>query len=71
MKTEILQRFQVLLILFLIYISIIFDEIANTSLIVISPFFIDNLEFIASGSSVKKVAKVLEKVVKIILEWGP
>lgn len=32
--------------------------------------FIDDLGFIASGSSVKEVGKVLEKVAETVLEWG-
>ena len=32
--------------------------------------FIDDLGFIASGSSVKKVVKTLENVAKAVLKWG-
>ena len=32
--------------------------------------FVDDLGFIASGKSVKEIAKTLEKVGKIVLKWG-
>ena len=56
-------------ILFLVYISGVFDEVAKASPSVTSLSFIDDLGFIASGSSVKKVAKAFEKNAKIVLEW--
>lgn len=62
------QRFPVLYIFFLIYISGIFDKVAKTSLLIISLFFINNLRFIAFGSLIKKVAKAFKKIAKIILE---
>lgn len=43
---------------------------AKTSPVISFLPFIDMLGFIASGSSVKEVAKALEKVAKIVLEWG-
>lgn len=33
-------------------------------------FFIDNISFKALSVFIKKIAKVLEKVNKIILQWG-
>ena len=32
--------------------------------------FIDDLGFIASGSSIKEVVKTLENVAEVVLEWG-
>ena len=32
--------------------------------------FVDDLGFIASGASVKEIAKTLEKVSKVVLQWG-
>ena len=32
--------------------------------------FIDDLGFIASGTSIKEISKVLEKVGILIVEWG-
>ena len=55
-------------ILFLIYISGIFNKILETSPLVTSLFFIDDLSFIASGSSVKEVVKTYEKVAQEIIE---
>lgn len=43
---------------------------AKTSPVVSFLPFIDMLGLIASGSSVKEVAKALEKVAKKVLEWG-
>lgn len=67
-KIGILQDSPVLPILFLIYINGVFDKVTEASFFVISLSFIDNLEFIASSSLVKKVVKTLEKVTKTILE---
>ena len=57
-------------ILFLIYISGVFDQVTKTCPLVTSLSFIDDLGFIASGSLVKEVGKALEKVVKTVIEWG-
>lgn len=62
------QRFPVLSIFFLIYISGIFDKVAKTSLLITSLFFINNLGFIAFASLIKNVVKAFEKIAKIILE---
>ena len=37
---------------------------------VTSPSFIDDLGFITSGNSVKKIVRALEKVAKKVIEWG-
>ena len=69
-KTGILQGFPASPILFLIYISGIFNKIAETSLWVTSLLFVDDLAFIASGSSVKEIIGSFEKVAKEVIEWG-
>lgn len=56
-------------ILFLIYISGVFDQGTKMCTLVTSLSFIDYLGFIASGSSVKEVGKALEKVAIIVIEW--
>ena len=53
------------LIFFLIYISGVFNKVSETSRLVTSPSFVDNLGIIASGSSVKET---LEKVAKNVVE---
>ena len=68
-ETRIPQSSLVLPILFLIYISKVFDKVTEASLSVISLSFIDNLRFIASGISVKDAVKTLEKVAKTVSEW--
>lgn len=64
-----MQGLLIFLILFFIYISRIFEQIEKLLLEVISLLFIDNLRFIISKKSVKKIAKSLEKITKIILKW--
>ena len=56
------QGFLILPILFLIYISGIFNKVLETNPGVISLSFNDDLRFIASGSSVKEIVKTFEKV---------
>lgn len=55
-------------ILFMIYTSDIFDKISETSPQVISLSFIDDLRFIAFGSSIKEVIRSFEKVVKELIK---
>ena len=69
-ETGIPQGSPVSPILFLIYISGVFDKISEISPGVTSLSFIDDLGFIASSSSVKEVVKILEKVAEVVLEWG-
>ena len=57
-------------IFFLIYISGIFEKVTKICPLVTFVFFIDDLTFIALGSSVKKMGKTLEKVAKMVIKWG-
>ena len=66
--TGIPQGFPVSPIFFLIYISKVFDKVSEISLEVTFLSFIDDLGFIASGSSVKEVVKILENVAEVVLE---
>ena len=36
---------------------------------VMSPFFVDDLDFIASGSLVKEIIRAFEIVAKEVIEW--
>ena len=54
---------------FLMYISGGFYKVSEINPIVTSLSFVDDLDFIASSSSVKKVVKTLEKVAKEEIEW--
>ena len=69
-QTGIPQGSSVLPILFLIYISGVFNKVSETSPLVTSLSFVDDLGFIASGNSVKEIVKALEKVAKEVIEWG-
>lgn len=68
-EIKILQSSLILSILFLINISKIFNKVAKTSSLVTFLSFINDLGFIAFGSSVKKIIKALEKVAKKVIEW--
>lgn len=57
-------------ILFLIYISEIFEHVKKKVAGMVSLSFVDNLGFIASEISAEEVAKTLYKVSKLVLEWG-
>ena len=66
-ETGILQRSPVSSILFLIYISGVFDIVIENNPAVISLSFVNNLGFIASSSSVKEISQTLEKIVFTVL----
>lgn len=63
METGIPQGSPVSLILFLIYISAVFNKVSKTSSLITSLSFIDDLGFIASSSTIKEKVEVLERVV--------
>lgn len=69
-ETGIVQAFPVLPILFLTYISGVFEKVEKEVSRIVPLLFVDNLGFIAFGMSVKQIAKALEKVSKLVLEWG-
>lgn len=55
-------------ILFLIYISGVFNKVSEKNLLVTFLFFVHDLDFITSGSSVKEIIKGLKKYAKEIIE---
>lgn len=57
-------------ILSLIYISGAFEQVEKELLEIMSLSFVDDLGFIASGTSLQEIAKTLEKVGNLIVEWG-
>lgn len=54
----------------MIYISKVFNKIAEFNPKITSLFFVYNLEFIAFAYLVKDFIKAFEKVTKIVLEQG-
>ena len=68
-ETGISQSSPVLPILFLIYINRVFYKIQDITPSVTSLSFLDDLEFIALGSFVKKIGKIFEEVTKTVLQW--
>lgn len=69
-ETGIPQGLPVSPILFLIYISGVFDAVTENNPTVTSLSFVDDLGFIASGSSVQEISKTLETVASSVLRWG-
>lgn len=68
-ETGIPQGSPVSPILFLIYISGVFDKVSENSLSITSLCFIDDLGFTAFGSSIKEVVKALENIAQTVLKW--
>lgn len=52
------------LIFSLIYINKIFNKVLETSSLVMSLFFVNDISFITSNSSIKEIIKLLEKLPK-------
>ena len=69
-ETGIPQGSPVSPIIFLIYISQVFDAVIEACPLVTLLSFVDDLGFIASGTSVKNITRSLEKVSKTALDWG-
>lgn len=69
-KAGICQNSLVLPIFILIYISRVFNKVSETSVLVIFLSFVNDLEFIALSSSIKKIVKTLDKVAKTICQLG-
>lgn len=69
-KTGIPQGLPISLILFLIYISRIYDVIEENNPTVTSLLFVDDLGFIASSNSIKEISQALGKVASTVLHWG-
>lgn len=59
-----------MLILFLIYISEVFNLVSEFHLSIIVFSFVDDLRFISSESLIKNITFTLEKIAKMILQWG-
>ena len=69
-ETGIPQGSPVSPILFLIYISGVYEQVEKKLPEIVSLSFVDDLGFIALGTSVKEIAKALENVGNLIIEWG-
>lgn len=67
-ETTILQGFLLFLILFLIYISRVFDKALEARLLIQLLSFNYDLGFIVTSSSIKEFVKTLEEVVQVTLE---
>lgn len=68
-KTRIPQGSPVSPILFLIYISGVFEQLKREFSEIVSLSFVDNLGFVASGTSIKEIAKALGKVGNLVIQW--
>lgn len=67
-ETGIPQGFLLLPIVFLIYISAVFNGILETSLLFTFFIFINDIHFIVLGSFVKEIMGMLEKVAKKVIK---
>lgn len=56
-------------ILFLIYINAVFEKVTESYLAIISLLLIDDLSFIAFEYLIKELAKILGKILIVILDW--
>lgn len=63
-KIKLSSSFLISLIFFLIYINKIFNKVLQTNFLVISLFFVDDLNFIALKNLLKEIVKIFEKVIK-------
>ena len=54
----------------MIYISGVFEAVTRNNPTVTPLSFVDDLGFIASGTSVQEVSKTLETVASSVLRWG-
>ena len=70
MEIKIPQGSMISSILFLIYISRVFERVEKEFANIMSMSFVDDLGFIASGASVKEIAQTLKKVGNLLVEWG-
>lgn len=68
-ETRIPQGSPVFPILFLIYISGVFQQVTESIPAITSLSFVDDLGFIAAGSLVKELAKTLGQVAQVVLDW--
>lgn len=57
-------------ILFLVYISRVFEKVLIFYLAILALSFVDDLDFIALGYLIKEVAKTLGQIVIVILDGG-
>ena len=69
-ETGIPQGLPLLPDFFLIYISGVFDAVAENNPAVTSLSFVDDFKFIVSGTSVKKISQTLDIIASIVLYWG-